>query len=321
MHSSFSLSRLIASVVLVSVAAATVGDAYAVSRSTNPQRSGRATGYRYDPLLSLPKKPKTPTEKAPSLPPPPELKRWYFNYFAEFSGPSADFALPLESYSFGADYYAPMKIYQSVNLGYNLSWNHRIGIEQGTDLPLQSEVLNAFDNYYSSDFVFYDPNLYFQYFNLFSNPYSWVNGKVSLDLPISDNSKKNKYITGLYNGYVWNFRLDNPKFYFGLNFDFWLFFFQEMLYWNRFSSSVGHNWGWYISNQWSLDTVTVFDFALRSQGNNNYQFVENSVDRLKVTLRFQPIPNTWQFGAFFQLPLYKRQLSRSAVGLNMDLWF
>lgn len=276
--------------------------------------------FRYDPLLSRPTEETSRKPKPKTLPPPPPRKLWYFNLFSEFSGPSADFALPLESYSFGNDYYAPMKLYTSANLGYNLTVNQRIGVEQGTDWPLQDDVVNAYDQIYASDFVFYDPVVYYQYFNFLNNSYSWVDGKVSLDIPISEFSRNVDYITGLYNGYIWNFRLANSSFYFALNLDLYLFFYKNQVGWNRFSTIVGHNWGWYIAPRWMLDTVSYFDFALSSQGNGNYRFNPNSVDRVKITLRFQPIINKIQLGAFVQAPIYDRKLNRTAVGLNFNYW-
>jgi hypothetical protein len=273
-----------------------------------------------DPLLTRPvvsiKKKKT---KPIAVDPPRKL--WFFNYFAEFSGPSADFALPLESYSPFFDYYAPMKVYQSMNLGYNVTQDFRIGTEVSGDLPLQNGVLTRLETEYDSDFVFYDPNIYFQIFNMVDNSFSWINAKYSFDIPASEFSRNNHYRTGIYQGYTWNFKLTDQRFYFGLNLDMWFFIFKNNQGFNRFAISSGHNAGWYIAPRWSLDTLTIFDFAMRANGGGTYTFNPNSVDRLKVTLRFQPILNTVQLGAFWQTPLYYRKLNRQSVGLNFNLWF
>ncbi len=275
--------------------------------------------YR-DPLLTRPVLSTKKAKAKPALAQAPR-KLWYFNYFAEFSGPSADFALPLESYSPFADYYAPMKIYQSMNLGYNVTNDFRIGAEVSSDQPLQDGVLNRWADEYDSNFVFYDPNIYFQFFNMVDNSFSWINGKYSFDLPMSEFSRNNHYRTGLYQGYTWNFKLQDPRFYVGINLDMWFFWFRENQGFNRFAISSGHNAGWYIAPRWSLDTVTIFDFAMRSTGAGTYEFNPNSVDRLKVTLRYQPVLYTVQLGAFWQTPLYYRKMKRQSVGLNFNLWF
>jgi len=275
--------------------------------------------YR-DPLLTKPVASERKKNSKPTLVQLPR-KIWYFNYFAEFSGPSADFTLPIETYSPYTDFYAPMKIYQSLNLGYNVTNDFRVGTEVSSDLPLQSGVLNRYADEYNSDFVFYDPNIYFQFFNLVNNSVSWINAKYSFDLPISEFSREVHYRTGFYQGYTWNFKLKDPRFYVGINLDLWLFWFRNNQGFNRFAVSSGHNAGWTISPRWSLDTVTVFDFAMRSTGGGTYEFTPNSVDRLKITLRYQPILYTVQLGAFWQMPLYYRKLNRQSVGLNFNLWF
>lgn len=271
--------------------------------------------------LTAPAAVTTPAPKpAPTLLPAPERKWWYFNYFNEFTGPSADFHIPVESYSPALDFYAPMAIFHSISAAYVFETSARLGLEIGQNIPLQDDIVDRYLNFYSAESTIFDPAIYYQYYNFLKNKFSWVNGKVALDLPTSEFSRNNGYITGLYNGYVWNFRVPDPKHYFSLNFDFYLYFWENYTGWNRFAATVGHNWGYYFSPAWSIDTTTVFDFALIARGESKYEFTANSVDRIKITFRYQPIINYLQLGAFIQSPLYYRRLDRMAVGLNLNIW-
>lgn len=255
------------------------------------------------------------------IPPPP--KQHYFNYFAEFAGPSADFALPLESYSPYGDDYVPLNLYQSIDYAYAFNNNNRLGTNISTIWNFQNEVIDKSGNIraYSNRLTFFDPTIYYQYYNLFTNQYSWVNGKVSLDLPLSDFSRQVGYQTGLYNSYTWNFKIKDPAYYFNLNFDGWLFFYDPKEGWNRFQFAVGHEWGVHFNPTWTLHTSSVFDLAFRAQGSGAYQYSENNVDRLRVTMRCNIQPDVFQIGAFAQTPVFDMALNRVMLGLNMNWWF
>lgn len=251
----------------------------------------------------------------------PHQKTWFTNYFAEFTGPSADFALPLESYSPYSDYWAPMALYQSLELGYVANQNNRLGLSLTANKPLQSEVLDKNYNYYSAKFTFFDPSLFLQSNNLLSNSWSWVNTRLSVDLPMSDFAKTSGKITTFYIGPVWNFRLPSPKWYFSLNLDLYYNLYSDPQGWNRFSSAAGQSLGYYFSPRWHVDATSIFDFAFVSQGQNTYTFTTGSVDRMKITLRYQPILNQFQIGFFAITPVFDRGLDRTALGINSNLWF
>ncbi len=272
---------------------------------------------------NLVSKPQTDPKKKPTPTPKPEFKNHYFNYFAEFAGPSADFALPLESYSPYGDDYVPLNLYQSIDYAYAFDNNNRLGTVISTIWNFDHEAIDKSGNVraYSKRLTFFDPTIYYQFYNLFTNHYSWVNGKVSIDLPMSDFSRQVGYQTGIYNTYSWNFKLGDPKYYFNLNFDGWLFFYDPKEGWNRFQFAVGHEWGVNFNPTWTLHTSSVFDLAFRSQGSGNYQYSENNVDRLRVTLRWNIDPGAFQVGAFVQSPIYDHAFDRIMLGLNTNLWF
>jgi hypothetical protein len=251
----------------------------------------------------------------------PAPKKWSFNSFTEFAGPSAEFSLPIESYSPYADDFSPMQLFQSLNLAYAFNPNNKVGTEWSGIKPLQSDVIDKFGGTYSTQFVLFDPIVYYDFFNFIQNKTFWANGRFAVSLPLSDFSKKNQKITDLYLGYFLKLRLPNPKWYFGVNLEGWIFFWEKPVGFNVVNGSAGHNLGYKFSPAWSLDTGTVFDFSYISGPNSHNTFSEGAVDRMRFTLRYQPLIDTVQLGAFFQAPLYDRRPDRMALGMNLNLWF
>lgn len=246
-----------------------------------------------------------------------EPKRWFFNYYADFSGPSADFALPLESYSPATDDYTSMALFQSVNFAYAWNADNRVGIEIGANQPLQKEVL---DRTYETAFAVYNPTIYYKAFNLFQTRALWVNARFGFDLPTSEFAQQSGLITTYQGNFNFNFRLADPRWSFAINHDHWFNFFEDNLGYTRLSMDIGPEVGYVIDRAWSINSTALFDFGFISQGDNAYQYSAGSVDRFTFTLRYQPVPDVVQFGLYAQVPVFSASAARSAVGLNFNLW-
>lgn len=252
---------------------------------------------------------------------PSTEKKWYFNSFTEFAGPSAEFSLPFESYSPYNDSFSPMQFYQSLNLKYSFDMNNRVGTEWTGVKPIQSDVPNQFGGNYSTDFTLYDPILFYEFNQFIHKKDFWINGKMSLSAPITSFSKEFKKITDLYLGYYLKIRCPNPSWYLGFDFESTFHLWQNATGFNLFDGSIGHNLGYYFSPQWSIDSASIFDYSYASDFNNQTKLTSGSVDRLKLTLRYQPVINVIQLGLFFQSPIYDRRPERMALGANLNLWF
>ena len=251
----------------------------------------------------------------------PTPKKFSMNSFTEFSGPSAEFSLPFESYSPYTDDFSPMQLFQSLSLAYAAGKNVKVGTEWSGVKPLQSDVIDKFGGTYNTDFIFFDPITYVDAFSILDSNHFWVNSRFALSAPISEFSRESGKITDLYAGFFWKLKLRDPNWYFGVNLESWIYFWKNADGYNVFSGSVGHNLGYRFSNAWSLDTGSVFDCNYVSRPNSQPKFFEGSVDRLRLTLRYQPVIDTVQLGAFFQTPIYDRRPERMALGANLNLWF
>jgi hypothetical protein len=248
-------------------------------------------------------------------------------YAASFMGPRISGG-PRETYNVFLGDSASMQVFHSFQLGYEVNERLRMGFGADLAQTLYDGVQGDSGAVRRRSSDWFDPYVFFQFPDLIRVPGWSVFTAASLSLPMTRNSVDSLRITSLTLQQSWNLNSGGP-WRFGVN-----FFLNPVLLGypaperfprrRTFYASVGPNFGFALSNEWTIGIGTNFNFDHTSPDpEGSFHFDPAISDFAQLTLAYSKTIGSVTAGisTYYQSLIGNPSPSTSIVGAGFSIAF
>ena len=255
------------------------------------------------------------------------LKNLHGSYSVSLMGPRL-IGNSNETYNIYLPDVAPMQLYHSAQLGYQVSNDLQIGVSISAPQNIVDNVRGRIGTYGTS-FELYDPNIYFNMPNLVQVPGWWVSTTGSFSLSLSQASQDIGRITSIIIQQSWSVKTWPSPWGYGFNLYFNPQFYTEPMpkgFYDR--QTLSASWGpfasYRVSPEFVLAATTTLDVEHRSPDSQGFLHLgDNLEDRAKLSAAIQPniFPMFLTIRGYFQFLLWKPASDTSIIGADFAIGF
>ena len=265
------------------------------------------------------------------------LKNVHGSYSVSFMGPRLTGDSD-ETYNIYLPDKAPIQLYHALKLGYQVSQNLQIGVEEDIVNNLVDNIQGfAYDNNgnpvvprtYGKSFDWYDPTIYFNLPNLVQIQGWQIFTSASFSLPLTQASINVKRVTEFIIQQAWMKDNGTSKWSYGFNLYLNPQFYTDPIP-DGFTTrktldfSFGHVLNYQVSDLFQLSSSTNFDVGHNSPDNQGFFHVNDGLPdyfQLKATVSPNIMPMWMSISGYFQCLIWNPSWDTAIMGASFSIGF
>jgi|GEM_PF-2094081 len=235
-----------------------------------------------------------------------------------------------ETYNIYVPDVAPLQLYHTFQLSYQVNNDLRIGISESAPQNIANDVVSPMTgSRYGTSIEWYDPNIFFEMPNLIQIPGWSVFTSAGFSLSLSDESQRMGKVTAITFQQSWMVKTWPSPWSYGFRIYLNPQFYTDPMpagysYRQTLSGSFGHLLSYRVSPNFAVQTSTNFDFEHRSPDVKGFWHLgDNLEDTFRIGAAIYPdvFPMFMSIVGYFQVLFWNPSVDTSIMGASFSIGF